>query len=407
MTSFDTLKLLPSLRETLREKGWNTLTDIQGRALPALLEGRSIVGIAETGSGKTLAYALPILHRIKTLENEEGGVEESGQPRAAVIVPTRELGDQVTRVFKPFTHTTRLRVRAALGGTDMDVVKRNVSGAFDILVATPGQLIKLLDRKLVKLGEVQMLVFDEADQMLDAGFLPSATRIAGDCARGRQMALFSATVPPRVQELIERLFTSAEFMRSEGSHQTVRGLKTRNVAISDGERFPALEKLLAETTPGGTMIFTNTREQCDKLAHEMKKAGYASAIYRGEMDKIERRKNLQLFREGKIGFLISTDLASRGLDVEHVGRVINYHLPQQIENYLHRVGRTARAGRTGTVVNFVTERDERIMKKVEGLSAKQPASEWPDEPAHKPKKTLPSPALGKRGQFSIQVKKRS
>src|SRR4051812_39013035 len=214
MSTFSSLPLLPSLQKTIEEKGLVTLTEIQRLALPALLEGRSIVGVAETGSGKTLAYALPILHLIKTLENEDGPVEATAEPRAAVLVPTRELGDQVTRVLKPFTHGTRLRVRAALGGTDMDVVKRNVSGAFDVLVATPGQLIKLIDRKLVKLGEVKILVFDEADQMLDQGFLPSATRIAKECTPGRQMALFSATVPPRVQELIEKLFTSAEVIRS-------------------------------------------------------------------------------------------------------------------------------------------------------------------------------------------------
>lgn len=411
MKNFSSLGLLPSLEKTIEEKGWVTPTEIQARALPALLEGRSIVGVAETGSGKTLAYALPLLHRIKSLENEDGPVKANGEPRAAVIVPTRELGDQVTRVLKPFTHSTRLRVRSALGGTDMDVVKRNIGGPFDVLVATPGQLIKLMDRKLVNLSQVQILVFDEADQMLDAGFLPSAIRIASESSPGRQMALFSATIPPRVQELIERLFTSAEIIRSEGSHQTVSGLETRNVEVPDGKRFPLLEKYLSKQTEGGTMIFTNTREQCDKLANEMKKAGYTSAVYRGEMDKVERRKNLKLFREGKIGFLISTDLASRGLDVDHVGRVINYHLPQQIENYLHRVGRTARAGRTGLVINFVTERDERLIKKVESLNAKrsvtarfESSGDWPNEPEHKPKTAKPAPVLGKR-EILIKVKK--
>ncbi|HUP56560.1 MAG TPA: DEAD/DEAH box helicase [Bdellovibrionota bacterium] len=392
MSTFASLDLLPTLQQTLAEKELVRLTEIQARTLPALLEGRSIVGVAETGSGKTLSYALPVLHRVKELENEGESVTESGSPRAAIIVPTRELGDQVTRVLKPFTHATRLRVRSLLGGTDMDVAKRNVSGPFDILVATPGRLIQLMDRKLVKLGDVRVLVFDEADQMLDQGFFPSATRIASECMPGRQMALFSATVSPKVQELIEKLFTSAEIVRSEGSHQTVSGLKTKNLEVPEGKRFPVLEKYLADAVEGGTMIFTNTREQCDRLASDMKKAGYSSAVYRGEMDKVERRKNLKLFREGKIGFLISTDLASRGLDVEHVGRVINYHLPQQMENYLHRVGRTARAGRSGVVINFVTERDSKLLAKVETLQSRRSAAgkldsarEWPEEPAHKPK----------------------
>jgi superfamily II DNA/RNA helicase len=252
-------------------------------------------------------------------------------------------------------------------------------------------------------------VFDEADQMLDPGFQPSASRIADECSPGRQMALFSATVPPRVQQLIERLFTSAEIMRSRGSHRTVTGLTTRNIAVSDGKRFPELERLLSEETEGGTMIFTNTREQCDKVAGEMKKAGYSCVVYRGEMDKVERRKNLKLFREGKIGVLISTDLASRGLDVEHVGRVINYNLPKQMENYLHRVGRTARAGRDGLVINFVTDRDEHLAKKIDKLRNERSAEaklessgDWPAEPAHKPRTPKQAPFLGKRGKVIVR-----
>lgn len=396
MKNFASLSLLPTLQQTLAEKSLVTPTEIQARALPALLEGRSIVGVAETGSGKTLAYALPVLHLLKSLENQGDPVRADAAPRAAVIVPTRELGEQVTRVFKPFTHTTRLRVRSLLGGTDLDVAKRNVSGAFEVLVATPGRLIKLLDRGLVSLTDVRFLVFDEADQLLDQGFLASATQIANACAEGRQMALFSATVSPKVQQLISKLFSDAEVIRSEGSHQVVAGLTTENLQVPDGKRFPLLEGLLSEPVEGGTMLFTNTREQCDKLAAAMKESGYASAVYRGEMDKVERRKNLKLFREGKIQFLISTDLASRGLDVEHVGRVINYHLPQQMENYIHRVGRTARAGRQGLVINFVTERDEAFVAKLGGLRARKsgrpgaepvkarpaPAHEWPEEPVH-------------------------
>lgn len=390
MKSFKSLDLLPTLQQTLAEKNLTTLTEIQARALPALLEGRSIVGVSETGSGKTLAYVLPVLHHLKKLEMEDDPVQVDAQPRAVVVVPTRELGDQVTRVFKPFTHTTRLRVRSIVGGRDLDLAKRNVSGPFEVLVATPGRLINLLDRGSLSLDDVRILVFDEADQMLDQGFLPSATRIADACPEDRLMALFSATVSPKVEELIERLFGGAEVIRSEGSHQMVSALKTRNLKVPHGKRFPLLEELLTDEVEGGTMIFTNTREQCDKLAKEMKDAGFTAAVYRGEMDKIERSKNLKLFRDGKIPFLISTDLASRGLDVEHVGRVINYHLPQQVENYLHRVGRTARAGRTGLVVNFVTERDESFVSRVERLGNKRSAEarldssrDWPAEPEHK------------------------
>jgi len=368
MSSFSNFSLLPSLLTTLKEQGLVKPTEIQVRAIPALLAGRSVVGVAETGGGKTLAYALPILHMLKSLESQGAAVSVEAQPRAAIIVPTRELGEQVSKVFKVFTHATRLRVRTVLGGTTMEVARRNIAGPFEVLVATPGRLVQLLDRRLVKLDDVRTLVFDEADQMLDQGFLKDAERVVAECPHDRQMSLFSATVSSEVQELISSLFSDAELIRSGGSHRVPASLKTENRTIKDGKRFPVLQKLLSKPVDGGTLIFTNTREQCDKLSAELEEHGHVHAIYRGEMDKVERRANLKSFRDGKIDLLVSTDLASRGLDVEHVGRVINYHLPQQMENYLHRAGRTARAGREGLVINFVTERDEALMKELESIS---------------------------------------
>lgn len=369
MSAFTDFDLLPTLQDTLVEKGFVTPTEIQSRALPALLAGRSVVGVAETGSGKTLSYALPILHLLKTLENDGNRITTDAHPRAVVIVPTRELGEQVSKVFKPFTHTTRLRVRTVLGGTALDVAKKNISGAFEVLVATPGRIVKLLDRGLINFRDVHVLVFDEADQMLDHGFLPDANQIVRACPPHRQLALFSATVSPAVQELMNKLFSAAEVIRSSGSHRVAPTLKTVNREVVDGKRLPLLEKVLADKVTGGTLIFTNTREQCDKLAAELAKMGRSCAIYRGEMDKVERRANLKAFRDGVVDLLISTDLASRGLDIEHVGRVINYHLPQHMDNYIHRVGRTARAGRSGLVINFVTERDQPFVDQLGSVQA--------------------------------------
>jgi superfamily II DNA/RNA helicase len=369
MNSFADLNLLSTLQETLVEKNLTTPTEIQAQAVPALLAGRSVVGVAETGSGKTLTYALPILHRLKTLELGGNPIKVYGEPRAIVVVPTRELGEQVAKAFKPFTHTTRLRVRSLLGGTTMEVAKRSLQGAFEVLVATPGRLIKMMDAGLVTLGDVRTLVLDEADQMVDHGFLPDVRRIVKKCPADRQLALFSATLPPAVEKLVAELFTEAEVIRSQGSHRVVASLTTTNQKVVDGKRFPLLERLLGKKVQGGTILFTNTREQCDKLAEELEDAGWPCVVYRGEMDKAERRRNLQSFRDGEVALLISTDLASRGLDVEHVGRVINYHLPRQMENYLHRVGRTARAGRPGLVVNFITERDAPLVSKLDAVRA--------------------------------------
>jgi len=359
---FTEFNMLPSLQASLTEKNLNVPTEIQAKTIPVLLGGGSVIGVAETGSGKTLAYALPILHLLKTLENKGQSVSADRRPRGLVMVPTRELGEQVSRVFKPFTHTTRLRVRTILGGTAFEVSRKNVSGPFEILVATPGRLVQMLDRKLLSLSDVRFLVFDEADQMLDQGFLEDATRIAGECLKESQLALFSATVSPAVQELMNKLFAGVEIFKTVGSHRVVPTLTTTNRQIIDGKRLPILASLLAKPVEGGTLIFTNTRDQCDKLATGLAKLGHKCLIYRGEMNKNERRSNLKAFREARVEFLISTDLASRGLDVEHVGRVINYHMPSQMDNYLHRVGRTARAGRKGLVINFVTERDKAFVQ---------------------------------------------
>ncbi len=369
MNAFADFNLLPTLQKTLLEKELTQPTEIQVKVIPLLLEMRSLVGVAETGSGKTLAFALPVLHLIKKLELAGDPITKPGKPRAVVVVPTRELGEQVTKAFKPFTHTTRLRVRSVLGGTSFEMARRGVQGCFEVLVATPGRLVKLLEMKLVNLGDVRILVFDEADQMLDHGFLPDAQRIVKSCPADRQLALFSATVSPAVEQLIEELFSQSEIIRSEGSHRVVATLTTTRQTVVDGKRFPLLERLLGKKVEGGTILFVNTREQCDKLAEELDDAGWPCVIYRGEMDKVERRQNLKAFREGEISLLVSTDLASRGLDVEHVGRVINYHMPKQMENYLHRVGRTARAGRPGLVVNFITERDEEFALKIEKVQS--------------------------------------
>jgi ATP-dependent RNA helicase RhlE len=372
MSTFARFDLLPTLQATLAEKGLVTPTEIQERVVPLLLAGRSLVAVSETGSGKTLAYALPVLHALKSLENEGKPITVDGQPRAVVVVPTRDLGEQVSRVFKPFTHTTRLRVRSVLGGTTLEVARRNIRGPLEVLVATPGRLLQLMDRKLLSLADVRTLVFDEADQMVDPGFLPDAGRIVQACPPGRQVVLVAATVSKPVQALMAGLFEGVEVIRSEGSQRLVATLATENREVPDGKRFPILESLLKKSVPGGTLIFTNTRAQCDQLVDELKKIGRDCVVYRGEMDKVQRRANLKAFREGKTDLLVSTDLASRGLDVEHVGRVINYHLPQQMDNYLHRAGRTARAGREGLVINLVTERDRPLIDQLANVRPRAP-----------------------------------
>lgn len=374
MNSFTDFGLLTSLQKTLKEKKLFRPTEIQAQTIPLLMSGQSVVGVSETGSGKTLAYALPMLHMLKSLEDDNNPVTEENQPRAVVMVPTRELGEQVSKVFKTLTHDTRLRVRPALGGMTMEQARRNTSGPFEILLATPGRLVQMIENDLINLCDVRMLVLDEADQMMDQGFLPDSNLVVGACPRDTQLALFSATVSNAVQTIMNELFQHAEVVRSKGSGKVVASLTTRNVTVVDGKRWPLLEKLLKQNVEGGTMLFANTREQCDKLAKELTDNGYECVIYRGEMDKNERRQNLKKFTTGKVDLIVATDLAGRGLDIDNVGRVINYHLPKQKENYLHRAGRTARAGKPGLVVNLVTERDARLIAALDGNKPKDLAN---------------------------------
>lgn len=370
MNLFSDFGFRSSIIQTLKEKKLFKPTEIQKQVLPLMMSGQSVVAVSETGSGKTLAYVLPILNQLKTLEDEGMAIEQESSPRAVIMVPTRELGDQVMRVFKSFAHDTRLRIRPALGGMALAKTRENITGKFEVLLATPGRLVQLLDRELIDLSDVRVLVFDEADQMLDQGFLPDSNQIADACPEDVQLALFSATVSPAVQKLMSDLFEDVEVVKSSGSGKVVSSLVTKNLKVIDGARWPLFEKLLKQKNDGGTIIFTNTREQCDKVAQLMKEHGFQCAIFRGEMDKNERRLGLKKFIKGEIEFLVATDLGGRGLDVENISRVINYHLPKEMQNYIHRVGRTARAGRAGTVYNLVTERDSRLIGQLEGNKPK-------------------------------------
>jgi ATP-dependent RNA helicase RhlE len=360
-TSFADLDLLPSLQGTLVAAELTTLTPIQAAALPDLLQRRSVVAIAETGSGKTLTYVLPILDRLKRMEDDGNRVELEGEPRAVVVVPTRELGEQVAKVFKTFTHDTRLRVRTVLGGQKSTHNRENVSGAFEVLVATPGRLEALLESKLLSFDAIRVIVLDEADQLLDEGFVEPVLAVLRRLPSLRQLMMFSATMSEEVERLVTRLFSDARIVRTEAQGKVVEALITRHVDVPDGDRLEALRPLLTGRPTGGTMLFANTREQCDRLEAWLQGSGLRCAVLRGNMDHVERRRNLAAFRAGELDLLIATDMGSRGLDIGHVDRVINVHLPHDLDNYLHRAGRTARAGRGGEVINLVTPRDAPLM----------------------------------------------
>ncbi|MGZ3691705.1 MAG: DEAD/DEAH box helicase, partial [Pseudobdellovibrio sp.] len=233
MNTFTEFGLLPSLLKTLKSLKIYNPTEIQKNAIPLMMSSQSVVGISETGSGKTLTYALPILHLIKTLENEGAPVVENSKPRALVLVPSRDLGEQVSKVFKTFTHDTRLRVRPVLGGTTFEQSRRSIEGEFEILLATPGRLIQLMEKEMLDFSDVLMIVFDEADQMLDDGFITESKMIVRACEEGTPLALFSATISPAVQDLINALFKVAEVFHTSGAVKTVKTFIKKNETVID------------------------------------------------------------------------------------------------------------------------------------------------------------------------------
>jgi superfamily II DNA/RNA helicase len=366
LPSFSAFALLPTLTGALKEQGIVRPTDIQQASIASLLRGQSLLGVAETGSGKTLAYVLPLLHQLKALEEAGDPVTQGGMPRGLVVVPGRELGEQVAKVLKSLTHSTRLRVRSAIGGSKKKVAKQSVAGNFEILVATPGRLTQLLRSGELALSDVRTLIFDEADQMIDPGFLPVARRILEACPREVQLVMFAATLPGALDAVVDSLFPEPpEHVRTRGSQRVVPTLTTINRDVQNGHRLPHVMDLLGEVPRVGTMLFVNTKEQVKTVAGWLDEVGITYVAYAGQMERQQRRINLAKFRDGEVSILIATDLGGRGLDIELVERVINVHLPQDVDNYLHRVGRTARAGRTGLVVNLVTRRDTPLMNKLE------------------------------------------
>ena len=372
MSSFSDIPLLSTLINTLAGQGIKKPTDIQIQSIPLLLHDRSLVGVSETGSGKTLAYVLPLIHKIKSLELAGFPVSKARHPRGLILVPGRELGVQVSKVVKGLTHETRVRVRTALGGSKKKVSRKNVSGMFEILVATPGRLQHLLSEGELNLGDVRSVIFDEADQMVDPGFLPVARRILGHCPKKTQLVMFSATLSRELETVAHNLFsTSPNFIRTHGSQQVVDTLTTENHNIINGNRSKVLMNILNKSPSVGTMAFVNTREQLDRVASWLEEESISFAIYKGQMERFDRKANLKLFRNGDVSVLLTTDLGGRGLDINKVERVINIHLPSSLDNYLHRVGRTARAGREGLVVNLVTQRDQPLMAKIKKREARR------------------------------------
>jgi ATP-dependent RNA helicase RhlE len=341
--TFASLGLKKPILEGVRDAGYERPTDIQAQAIPKILKGLDLIGLGETGSGKTAAFGLPILHRLC-----------GGPPglRALVVVPTRELCVQVAESLRAYGAHSGLSVCTAFGGVDMSIQESAFKRGLDVLVACPGRLIDHLERRNLTLAKVQVVVLDEADRMLDMGFMPQIRRVFLRLPHERQNLMFSATMPHEVEALVKDFLPHAEQVQIGRRSQGPSTIQHRFVSVAVAQKEPMLERLLRRER-GKVLIFVNKKIGCERLGNQLKRAGLPADSIHGDKGAEQRHVVLQSFMRGKTRFLVATDVAARGIDVDDIDLVLNYDFPRAVEDYVHRSGRTGRAGRAGRALSLI------------------------------------------------------
>ncbi|MBK6770065.1 MAG: DEAD/DEAH box helicase [Ardenticatenales bacterium] len=381
MTTFAELGLAEPVLRALAERDYTTPTPIQIDAIPVALDKRDLIACAQTGSGKTAVFALPWLHhRYNDLQRNAGS--QGRQPEALVLVPTRELAIQVADAFAAYGKHVRFRVTAVYGGVGYGPQTTALTRGVDVLVATPGRLIDHLERGNVRLDGVKYLVLDEADRMLDLGFLPQVRRVLEDGRvpkAGRQTLLFSATMPPQIAALAKDYLHNPERVEVDAPNTAVDRIEQRLYPVAQDQKPELLARLLRDEEVEAALVFCRTRRRADKLSKALNQAGLTNAAIHSDVAQNKREQILDAFRSGKLRLMIATDVASRGLDIPHLSHVINLDVPTMAEDYVHRIGRTGRAGREGIAMTLYSHTDEALWQAVEALTGlKLPPIKVPD-----------------------------
>ncbi|SDI51517.1 DEAD/DEAH box helicase [Paenibacillus naphthalenovorans] len=361
---FALLGVSTELAKSLQKHGLTEPTPIQREAIPTALTGKDIIAQAQTGTGKTLAFVLPILETI-----------DPGRPhvQALIVTPSRELAIQITEEVKRWSPLKGVRVLSAYGGQDVERQIRKLEGSIHIIVATPGRLLDHLRRGTVQLHKLSILVLDEADQMLHMGFFPEVEEIISATPSRRQTLLFSATMPQRIRELAKAYMRQPVEIEVKAKRITLDEIEQVVIQTTDRGKFEALCKLIEEENPYLAMIFCRTKLRASKLNHELLERGYASDELHGDLTQAKREQVMKRFREAKIQLLVATDVAARGLDVEGITHVFNYDIPHEAESYIHRIGRTGRAGQRGKAITFAAPRDTTYLELIEkGIKSRLP-----------------------------------
>jgi superfamily II DNA/RNA helicase len=389
LTTFADFNLDEQLLKALEQSGYKTPTPVQERAIPKVLEGHDLIVSAQTGTGKTAAFLLPILHCLKTPP-----VEKQNGPRLLVLVPTRELALQITTASEKYSKYLPLKTVCVYGGVPYPLQKRMLSKKYDILVATPGRLIDHLENGLIDLSALEFLVLDEADRMLDMGFIEAVDRIAEETPSTRKTLLFSATLDKKIKHLSKNL-QKDPFEIQMKTDKTVQDNIEERLYYTDGldHKLALIDHLLDDSNVSQAIVFTSTIQSTEDLSDHLIEKGIRSAALNGDMNQRRRTFTIDKLRKGRIQVLVATDVAARGIDVANLSHVINLDLPFQSEDYIHRIGRTGRAGASGIAITFARYRDKEKLSRIERLTGKpftihtveglEPQKERPSGPSRK------------------------
>ena len=379
LLNFASLNLCEPLLSALDNIGYETPTPIQAEAIPYLLEGRDVLGCAQTGTGKTAAFSLPILHLLA--ETPRNGPRKI---RTLMLCPTRELAAQIHENIELYAAKIDIRSMVMFGGVSQKPQERNLRRGVDILVATPGRLLDLMSQRLVDLSKVEFLVFDEADRMLDMGFIRDIQKILAHVPKKRQSLLFSATMPHSIISLSKDMLFDPIRINITPESTTVEAIKQSLMFVMKADKRPLLTHILREESPEKMLVFGRTKHGCNKIVRLLERDGFEALAIHGNKSQGARERALGRFREGALQILVATDVASRGIDVSDISHVINYDLPNVPEVYVHRIGRTGRAGQGGIAIAFCDENEGEYLRDIEKTIRQSiPVNE--DHPFHSPK----------------------
>jgi ATP-dependent RNA helicase RhlE len=368
--SFSELNLAEPLSRAIAEMGFSAMTPIQAEAIPVVIQGRDVMGAAQTGTGKTAAFSLPLLQRM--LKHENASTSPARHPvRALVLLPTRELADQVAQQIALYAKYTQLRSTVVFGGMDMKPQTAELKKGVEVLVATPGRLLDHIEAKNCVLNQVEYVVLDEADRMLDIGFLPDLQRILSYLPKQRTTLLFSATFSPEIKRLANSYLQDPVTIEVARSNATASTIEQRFYRVEEDDKRHALKQLLRDRGLKQAFVFLNSKLGCARMARALERDGLNAIALHGDKSQDERLKALDAFKKGEADLLICTDVAARGLDIKDVPAVFNFDIPFNAEDYVHRIGRTGRAGASGLAVSFVSGKDARNLADIEKLIGKK------------------------------------